>query len=232
MIKRLKTARTLGLAQSAGYALDRFGLTSGHYRRSTPSRREQTALRLRPLWPLPEREALDDVLDEPARAALFEEVEEIIAGRARLFGGPPAPLALEPPGTLAHWTEYELGQTDWGVEDVKLLWEPARFGWVFPLGRAYRLNGDERCPAAFWRCFETFDRANPPNLGPNWTSAQEAALRLVGSSLPPLSLPGRRRAPPRGWSAWPNRLPSTPRASPSPCRMRAPSTTTTLSVKD
>ena len=180
MIKRLKTARTLGLAQSAWYALYRFGLSSGHYRRSTPSRSEQAALRLGLLWPLPERERPGSLLDEPARAALFEEVEEIIAGRARLFGGPPAPLALEPPGTLAHWTEYELGQTDWGVEDVKLLWEPARFGWVFPLGRAYRLNGDERCPAAFWRCFETFDRANPPNLGPNWASAQEVALRLVG----------------------------------------------------
>jgi hypothetical protein len=108
-------------------------------------------------------------------------VEEIIAGKARLFGGPPLPLLLEPPGPLAHWTEYELGQAPggWGVEDVKLIWEPARFGWVYPLGRAYRLSGDERCPGAFWRFFETFDHANPPNLGPNWTSAQEVALRLL-----------------------------------------------------
>ena len=181
MIQRLKTARTLGLAQSGWYALYRFGLSSGHYRRSTPSRREQAALRLRTLWPLPERDRLEGLLDEPARAALLEEVEEIIAGKVRLFGGPPVPLMLEPPGPQAHWTEYELGQVPggWGVEDVKLIWEPARFGWVFSLGRAYRLNGDERCAVSFWRFFEIFDRANPPNLGPNWTSAQEVALRLA-----------------------------------------------------
>ncbi len=179
MIRRLKTAATLGPAQSGWYALYRLGLQSGHYRRSSPARREEAAVRLRALWPLPGQARLNDALAGAARAELLEEAEEILGGKARLFGGPPAEICLEPPAGAVHWTEYELGRADWGAEDIKLIWEPARFGWAFTLGRAYILAGDERCAAAFWRYFEAFDRANPPNIGPNWASAQEAALRIA-----------------------------------------------------
>lgn len=178
-IRRIKTARTLGWRLSAWYALYRFGLITGHYRRSTPSRRESAALALHPLWTPPPREELAGLIGTSGQAELAAEAAEILQGQARLFGGPPAPIALEPPMPLQHWTAYAAGRARWGAEDVKFIWEPARFGWAFTLGRAYRLTGDERCPAAFWQHFEAFDRANPPNLGPNWTSAQEVALRLV-----------------------------------------------------
>ncbi len=59
------------------------------------------------------------------------------------------------------------------------MWEPARFGWAFTLGRAYHLSGDEKYAAAFWQFFETFTDANPPCLGPHWMSGQEVALRLM-----------------------------------------------------
>ena len=76
---------------------------------------------------------------------------EIVYGQIRLFGGAPFPLDLTPPGELSHWTEYELGRQPLGVEDPKFIWEPARFGWVFTLGRAYYLTGHESYPEAFWR---------------------------------------------------------------------------------
>jgi len=37
----------------------------------------------------------------------------------------------------------------------------------------------KKYPEAFWRYFDIFLEANPPCLGPNWTSGQEAALRLM-----------------------------------------------------
>ena len=78
-----------------------------------------------------------------------------------------------------HWTRYETGQEKPEKLDVKHIWEPARFSWVFTLGRAYLQNHDESYPQLFWCQFEEFQRTNPPYLGPNWMSAQEVALRIL-----------------------------------------------------
>jgi len=78
-----------------------------------------------------------------------------------------------------HWTQYETGRVKQDDMDIKHIWEPARFSWVFPLGRAYLLNHDESYPQLFWKQFEAFQHANPSYLGPNWTSAQEVALRML-----------------------------------------------------
>jgi hypothetical protein len=112
---------------------------------------------------------------------LLAEADEIVAGRVRLFGAAPVVLDLEPPGPLTHWTDYERNPAGLlpAGEDIKLTWEPARFGWTFTLGRAYRLSGDERYPQAFGAYLRRFVAANPPYLGPNWMSAQEAALRVL-----------------------------------------------------
>ena len=181
MRKTLKALQQLGPRQTFWYAVYQAGLRLDWWRRQTPPGRVQAIGALRGLLPQPAggRAGLTGVLDISARVRLMTEAEEICAGEARLFGGPPVPLTLTPPGPPVHWCDYENGVTGWGVEDVKFLWEPARFGWTFTLGRAYLLSGDERFAAAFWRRFEEFDQANPPNLGPNWASAQEAALRLL-----------------------------------------------------
>lgn len=78
-----------------------------------------------------------------------------------------------------HWTRYETGQVKPEELDIKHIWEPTRFSWVFTLGRAYQLNHDESYPQLFWHQFEDFQRTNPPYLGPNWMSAQEVALRML-----------------------------------------------------
>jgi hypothetical protein len=117
---------------------------------------------------------------------LLAEADEIVAGQTRLFGADPVPLHLTVPGELPHWTCYERGQAaipassykNETIHDVKLIWEPARFGWAYTLGRAYHLSGDERYAEAFWAHTERFLKANPPNQGPNWMSGQEVALRI------------------------------------------------------
>lgn len=130
----------------------------------------------------------DQIADPKSTIA---EADEIACGRLRLFGGPPVDLGVPPdwsafachgPASPAHvsldqhWTAYSLEALP---DDVKLLWEPARFGWVFRLARAYQLAHDQRYAATFWAFVDSWRSANQPNMGPNWASAQEVALRLM-----------------------------------------------------
>lgn len=125
-------------------------------------------------------------------ASLLREAEEILEGRYRLFGGPPRRLGFPPDWDAFvplsngesrvrvhlddHWSAYDV---DAFPQDVKLIWEPSRFGWVFPLGRAYRLTGEARFAEGFWTLLRSWREANQPNAGPHWVSAQEVALRVL-----------------------------------------------------
>jgi hypothetical protein len=178
-----KALRELGPASLLSYARYQAGLQTGFYQRATPEASAYTPF----LSPPPEKipvhipaaQVLAGYLPPEEKERLLEEANEIISGKMRLFGGEAVPLVLEPQVPINHWTAYEIGPRKWDVEDVKFLWEPARFGWVFTLGRAYLISGDDSFPQAFWSCTERFLKANPPNMGPNWTSAQEIALRLM-----------------------------------------------------
>ena len=170
-------------------AVYRLGLASGHYRRMESGNRAAGNQVLRSLFLLPEPEELLAILGEAGKESLLAEADEIVGGKVRLFGAEPVKLNLSMPGKLEHWTAYATSKADIrplvqpaskGVTaDIKLLWEPARFGWAFSLGRAFHLTRDEKYAETFWRYFETFASANPPYLGPNWSSGQEAALRLM-----------------------------------------------------
>ena len=178
----LKAARQLGLTQVGLNALYRLGLVTGHYRRL--DRQQQItnqglpSMVCRPLFSLPTREELLATLGYTGLSTLLAEADEIVSGKYRQFGGEPVEIQLTPPGPLVHWTvraQHAAPRHD----DIKLTWEPARFGWAFTLGRAYHATGDEKYAAAFWRSFETFQSANPTGMGPNWTSGQEVGLRLM-----------------------------------------------------
>lgn len=195
-IQRLKTAtkalRELGPHQLGAFALYRLALKSGRLRRATPvlpwPPEGEPAAAFYPAFPLPDPDFLRLALYGASLQNLYRKADEILSGEVRLFGGAPVPLQLEVPGPLSHWTDYENGQAPLPLEglparDVKWLWEPARFGWALTLGQAFYLTGDDRYAEAFWTYGEIFLRANPPNLGPQWISAQEVALRLVAFSL-------------------------------------------------
>jgi hypothetical protein len=74
-----------------------------------------------------------------------------------------------------HWAEIS---DDPGV-DIKFIWEPSRFGMVYPLVRAYASTRDEKYAEAFWELIQSWVETNPPNTGANWMDGQEAALRLL-----------------------------------------------------
>ena len=196
----LKALSQLGLVPLALQAVYRLGLITGHYRRLDAA----AASSGRPapkidhlLFDLPTSDALSHGHGARARAALLREANAVAAGKMRLFGGGYVPIHLAFKGALQHWTEYELGRIPLPAikdgshssvrnrhpqenrGDIKFLWEPARFGWAFKLGRAYRLTGRAKYAGAFWKYFELFDRANPPYLGPHWMNGQEVAIRLL-----------------------------------------------------
>ncbi len=175
-----KARKELGLQALALYARYQFGLRSGYLQWKTPIRRADPVplpSLQRLLTPPPPGEIADRL--GPQIGRLLTEAEEIVDGKVRLFGGALHPLELVPEGPLSHWTDYIRGRQAWGAEDVKLIWEPGRFGWAYTLARAHHLSGDGRYVEAFWEYTERFLDANPPNLGPHWASAQEVALRLI-----------------------------------------------------
>ncbi len=220
-----KALRQLGIQPVLLNALYRLGLVTGHYRRV--EKREQRVDSgnqggenrvLRRLFVLPEMEDLLAVIGDEGKATILAEADEIVHGKVRLFGSGPVELQLSLPGPLVHWTEYETGKADLrpSTFDIKFIWEPARFGWAFCLGRAYHLTKDEKYAEAFWANFETFTCANPAYIGPNWISGQEVALRLMafvwagqvfsGSSS---STPGRNTALAEAVKLHALRIPST-----------------------
>ncbi len=178
----IQALRELGLRPLGMYSIYQLGLHSGHYRRHTSHAPKGFQTSFMSFLRLPEPARLRQSMGAAGERKLLLEADEIVSGRVRLFGGDSLLLNLVPEGTLQHWTAYAGEQTESeggnGV-DIKLTWEPARFGWAYTIGRAYLLSGDQRFPAAFWQYLETFLSANPVYYGPNWVSAQEVALRLI-----------------------------------------------------
>ena len=178
-----KSLLQLGFEPLALNAWYRFGLWTGHYRRTT-DHGQQTTDRPRStvhgLFVLPPRDQLLKILGGDGRASLIKEADEIVAGKVRLFGGEPVPLQLTGNWPLAHWTDFETGATNYQPPtDIKFVWEPARFGWAFTLGRAFRITQDDKYAEAFWKYLEQFAEGNPPYLGPHWMNGQEVAIRVM-----------------------------------------------------
>jgi len=187
--RAVKLVRQVGLSQMALYGLYKVGLRTGHYRRLIEDRRPPTGENGLPatvhsLFTLPDRDQLAELLGEEGQRTLISQADEIVDGKFRMFSGEPAEIKLTFDQPLQHWTVYETGKKSLSTfispyNDIKFIWEPARFGWAYTLGRAYHLTKNETYAKAFWRYFETFTEGNPPNLGPHWMNGQEVAIRLM-----------------------------------------------------
>ena len=123
----------------------------------------------------------DDGSDTPVKLC-----DELGQGRLRYFehttaqaGFPPDWHANAFTGERAradlHWSE--IGDYDNG--DIKIIWEPSRFGFTFSLVRAYWRTGDRRYAEMFWRLIEDWRDRNSPQLGVNWKCGQEISFRVM-----------------------------------------------------
>lgn len=179
---RFKTLVQLGFKQSIHFLIYQLGLRSGYFTLRTPALTVSQLLDdelLTPNWflKLPDKEALRQI-SAVQIGALIAEADEITHGKIRFFGGRLKTLNLAPVADPMHWSTYERGAARVEAEDIKNVWEPARFNWAVTLAKAFYLSGEERYAGAFWQYFEKFTQANPVNRGPNWTSAQEVSLRM------------------------------------------------------
>jgi hypothetical protein len=176
----------LGLRPLVLYALYKFGLLTGHYKRLTPifdNRDSNIKLpNIVPLFSLPSRDQLSQILGEEGKSTLLKEADEIVNGKVRIFDEL-IPLDFSSNQPLHHWTTYEKNVERLTLNvlhhDIKFLWEPARFVFAFTLARAYHLTQDDQYAEAFWKYFESFTQNNPANLGPHWMNGQEVAIRLM-----------------------------------------------------
>lgn len=112
--------------------------------------------------------------------------EEIAQGRMRYFerttadtGFPPDwhvnPFTGERAPADIHWSRIG----DFGHGDIKIIWEPSRFGSAYALVRAYWRTGREQYAEMFWQLVEDWRAHNPPQQGPNWKCGQEISFRVM-----------------------------------------------------
>jgi hypothetical protein len=69
------------------------------------------------------------------------------------------------------------------VGDIKYLWEPNRHLHLVTLAQAYALTRRSKYLEALAEQLDSWFLACPPGRGPNWSSALEAAIRLVNWSI-------------------------------------------------
>lgn len=167
----------LGLRPLVNLAIYQIGLLTGHYERLSRKKSNlpaKTKLTIR--WPvaIPPKE-----LRHPISREGFEQIEKILKGRFRQFGGGFADINLTPKPPLDLWTQYENNPGNYLIEDIKFIWEPARFGWAIQLACAWSESQSRSIEQAFWNYLEEFLSANPAYYGPNWVSGQEASIRLM-----------------------------------------------------
>jgi len=125
-------------------------------------------------------------------AALYTAAaERVAAGRLDVFalrdadlGSPPRwnqdpkSRIVSPPG-LGKRLDYRDARL---VGDIKYLWEPNRHLHLVTLAQAYALSGDAAHLEVMRLHLESWFAACPCRMGPNWSSALEAAVRLINWS--------------------------------------------------
>lgn len=122
------------------------------------------------------------------RAQAIERAERVVGGEFLAFGSRWRALPATADGW--HGTEelpafppdvpwWKISHSSARGVDVKDVWEPARFGWVYDLVRAFVITRDDRYAATFHRIFAEWLESSPPFRGVHWSCGQETAIRAI-----------------------------------------------------
>ncbi|HKQ26597.1 MAG TPA: alginate lyase family protein [Burkholderiales bacterium] len=118
--------------------------------------------------------------------------DRIAAGKLDVFalrdadlGSPPRwnrdpKTGVEAPLSFGKWLDY---RNPLLVGDIKYLWEPNRHLHLVTLAQAHALSGDARYFEVLRRHLDSWFDSCPYPMGPNWTSALEAGIRLINWSV-------------------------------------------------
>lgn len=132
--------------------------------------------------------ALNDKLSSQ-RVPLLESAEKILMRKFDLMGqrfefDSDIDWHFAGPGgrwPLAHWGQLNVNNGH-GLDDVRPLWELNRHQHFTTLGRAYWWTGDEKYARGLIRQLKGWLTQNPPELGINWQSNLEIAIRSISWS--------------------------------------------------
>ena len=125
-------------------------------------------------------------------ARYLAAADRIAAGKLDLFalqdvglGSPPRwnrdpKTGVEAPLKFGKLLDYRNTRL---VGDIKYLWELNRHLHLVTLAQAYALSRDVRYFHVIWQHLESWFAACPCRMGPNWSSALEAAIRLINWSI-------------------------------------------------
>jgi hypothetical protein len=125
-------------------------------------------------------------------ARYLTAAERIAAGRFDVFalqdaalGSPPRwncdpKTGMQAPLTFGKLLDYRDPRR---VGDIKYLWELNRHLHIVTLAQAYALSGDARYFGVLRRHLESWFDDCPYGMGPNWSSALEAGIRLINWSI-------------------------------------------------
>lgn len=135
-----------------------------------------------------ERAAEVDRRSPGAAARTLARAEAICAHRFDLLGSGPTDLGPRLPWRRDflsghewppdHFTRLKIVDLDAGF-DVKMPWELSRFHHAVTLGQAYAFSREHKYPREFAAQVKDWQLENPPEFGPNWANAMEAAIRAA-----------------------------------------------------
>lgn len=125
-------------------------------------------------------DALTSLLSPSAKTKILDRADKICLGYYEQFGVAGFPINLSPPNNKTHWADLEKGPIrNSQDQDIKLIWEPARFGWGLQLAQAFTLTHNPVYANFFQHKLHEFSVENPAGYGENWQSAQECAIRVI-----------------------------------------------------
>ncbi len=178
-LRRMSAGEMLFRGRRACVAqLERYGLLR-------PASIPEVRLEHDTIWGLPKRDLF-------AAAAYCETADGIIAGKGRVFaleyayGGMAQDWNMDPktgiraPLRFSKTIDY---RDDNLVGDIKYLWEVNRHLQLVTVAQAYWITGERRYGAWLLTQLESWFGQCPYLQGANWTSALEAAIRLINWSL-------------------------------------------------
>lgn len=125
-------------------------------------------------------------------APYLAAADRIVAGRLDVFalhdadlGSPPCwnrdpKTGIEAPLSFGKLLDYRNPEV---VGDIKYLWEPNRHLHLVTLAQAYALSRDATYFHVLRQHLESWFAVCPFRMGPNWTSALEAGIRLINWSV-------------------------------------------------
>jgi hypothetical protein len=137
-----------------------------------------------PVW----NEISPEVVSVAERDRCLGEADKVLSGGLTVFG-----TQVDAPGAVPDWKRDPMSGLSWPLRhhsridvldldrpsDARVVWEINRCQHLIPLAQAFVLTRDDQYAEACLKQIDDWIRHNPPEMGINWTSSMEVAIRGI-----------------------------------------------------